>query len=545
MLKRGLAISALFAALVFFRFGMNSAPAQTSADLQAEFNDKGLASLKFAGTDLLHPAPMSLSHLNLRHGFPSMPSTLPTTGEPKTSFDADKHQLTQTYRWGVISCVYHTDADRLLLDIEVRNTSKDSLFGITASPLQLHLPGKLETKGYAHGWPSPSVLNDAPEIFYASWEGGALALCNEQVDRPLWLALQRADDHDDYNVVFRHDGPPHGQEITPGDTRKFSLSIRFGPAGSTDLQLAPDIYQRFAQAYPSELKWDDRRPIGCCFLSSIESRSPTNPTGWLHDHTIDMTTEAGRADWKKRMLARADKSAAVAKDMGCQGVIVWDIEGQRNPHTISYIGDPRLMPTLSPEMDPIADEFFKKYTDAGLRCGVTIRPTHVVRTTGGKFEYEHINVEDIVAELAGKIDYAHKRWGCTLFYIDSTMRWDISADGEMMLHTLPAEFFQSLHRQFPDVLLIPEESTTRHYAYCAPYAEIMPPHNYTMTPPEVRAVYPNAFSVIRVADMPVITQDFDALVAAVKGGDIIMFRTWLDDPENVPVKKILDEAGKK
>jgi hypothetical protein len=37
------------------------------------------------------------------------------------------------------------------------------------------------------------------------------------------------------------------------------------------------------------------------------------------------------------------------------------------------------MPTLSPEMDPIADDFFKKYTDAGLRCGVTIRHTHVAR----------------------------------------------------------------------------------------------------------------------------------------------------------------------
>jgi hypothetical protein len=72
----------------------------------------------------------------------------------------------------------------------------------------------------------------------------------------------------------------------------------------------------------------------------------------------------------------------------------------------------------------------------------------------------------------------------------------------------------------------------------------MPPHNYTITPPEVRAVYPDAFSVIRVADAPLIQKDFDAIVAAVRSGDIIMFRTWLDDPDNVPVKRILERAGR-
>ena len=244
------------------------------------------------------------------------------------------------------------------------------------------------------------------------------------------------------------------------------------------------------------------------------------------------------------MLERADKSAAVGKEMGCQGVIVWDIEGQRNPQPISYIGDPRLLPTLSPEMDEIADAFFKKYTDAGLRCGVTIRPTQVVPHAGGTEGWEHINVEDIAAELAGKIAYAKKRWGCTLFYIDSTVRWDLSADGHFSLHTIPAEIFQTVHEQFPDVLLIPEESSVRHFAYCAPYHEIMPPQNYTMTSAEVHAIYPHAFSMIRVADAPVIVKDFDALVEAVRSGDIIMFRTWLDDPDNIPVRRILEQAGK-
>ncbi len=512
-----------------------------AADVVAGFDEHGLTSVRVGTAQVLHPGPMGLPMLDLRHGFPPA-ATRPAAAPPQASFDAAAHRLTQTYPWGTLACTYRTDGDRLLLDVEVRNTSKDSIFGLAAAPLQLHLPGKVTTHGWDQGWPTPSVLTDAPQILDVDWPGGAIAICNEQVERPLWLGLERVGSTDDYAVVMRHDGPPRGQEIGAGDARQFSLSLRFGPVGATSVQLAPDVYQRFAAAYPPELDWPDHRGIGCCFLSSIESRSKTNPTGWLHDSTVDTTTPAGLADWRTRMLARADKAAAVGKEMNAQGVIVWDIEGQRNPHAISYIGDPRLMPVLSPEMDPIADQFFKRLTDAGLRCGVTLRPTHVVRTPGGKNDWEHVNAEDIVAEIAGKLAYAKKRWGCTLFYVDSTVRWDLSAEGEFSLHTLPAEFFQSLHRQFPDVLLIPEESSTRHYAYTAPYHEIMPPHNFTGTPATVRAAYPHAFSVIRVSDAPLIEHDADALVDAVRGGDVLMYRTWLDDPDNVPVKQIYARA---
>jgi len=529
---------------VIFLFGNRASYAQSEPSLQVRFDDNGLSSLRFGGTEMLHPGPMDLPRLDLRHGYPP-DRVLAPTGTPQASFDSAAYRLSQAYSWGTLSCTYRAEGNRLLLDLEVINTtSKDSIFGFTAVPLQLQLSGAVKTKGWAHDWPSPSVLNDAPQILNVSWPDGVMAICNEQVDCPLWLNLERVEHSDRYKVVVRLDGPPRGQGIGGGDSRQYHLSIRFGSVGASSLELAQDINQRFAERYPSELKWDDRRPIGCCFCSSQDFRSPTNPSGWLHDTKVDMTTEAGRADWKRRMLAQGDKSVAVAKEMGCQGVIVWDIEGQRNTQPISYIGDPRLMPTLSPEMDAIADVLFKKYTDAGLRCGVTLRPTHVVRTSGGKEAWEHVDVEDIVAELAGKLDYASKRWGCTLFYVDSTVRCDLNADGLFELHTLPAEIFQSLHRQFPDVLLIPEESSTRHHAYTAPYHEIMPPHNYTITPPEVRAVYPNAFSVIRVADTPVIQSDFDAIVAAVRSGDIIMFRTWLDDPDNVPVKRILERVGR-
>ena len=518
--------------------------AATRPTLQVSFDEQGLASVRLGGAEVLHPGAMGLPYLDLRHGFP--PAVVkPVNGAPKASFDSTAHRLTQAYPWGTLACTYRAEADRLGLDVEVSNTGKDSIFGLAASLLQLELPGPVTRKDWVHGWPTPSALTDAPPVMDVSWRDGTIAICNDQGDRPLWLELNRVGGTDRYAVTFRHDGPPRGQEISGGTSRRFTLSLRFGPTGATAVQLAPDVYAQFAQRYPSELKWDDRRPIGCNFCSSMDDRSPTNPSGWLHDKTVDTTTEAGRADWRQRMLARFDKSASVAKEMGCQGVIVWDIEGQRNAQPISYIGDPRLMPTLSPEMDAIADQCFKKYTDAGLRCGTTLRPTHVVRMPGGAEGWEHINVEDIAAEIGGKLAYARKRWGCTIFYVDSTVRWDLGADGQFALHTIPAEIFQTLHRQFPDVLLIPEESSVRHFAYTAPYHEIMPPQGYTGTPADVKAIYPHAFSMIRVADAPVIERDADALVKAIRGGDIIMFRTWLDDPDNVPVKRILAAAAAK
>ena len=522
-----------------------AAHAQTKPALQVAYDANGLSSVRYGGTEMLHSAVIGLSELDLRKAFPPKVDHAAAV-KPTSSFDAAKHVLAQTYPWGSLTCGYSVDGDRLMLDFTVHNTSKDSIFGLTAEPLQLQLGGPAKIKSSIRGWPTPSVATDVPEIVDVAAAGGTVAFCDEQVDRPLWLDVDPVHGPKTSNVYglsVRHDGPPRGEEISAGDSREFFLSVRFGPVGSTSLQLAKDLYEKFGKRYPSEMHWTDRRPIGCNFCSSMDDRSATNPSGWLDDKTVDMTTDAGRADWKKRMLARFDKSASVAKEMGCQGVIVWDIEGQRNPQPISYIGDPRLMPVLSPEMDPIADELFKKYTDAGLRRGVTVRPTHVVRTFGGEEAWEHVNAEDIAAEIAGKIAYAKKRWGCTLFYIDSTVRWDLSAEGEFSLHTIPAEIFQTVHRQFPDVLLIPEESAVRHFAYTAPYHEVMPPQNYMGTSAEVKAIYPDAFSMIRVADAPVIRQDADALVNALRGGDIIMFRTWLDDPDNVPVKQILARAA--
>jgi hypothetical protein len=56
-------------------------------------------------------------------------------------------------------------------------------------------------------------------------------------------------------------------------------------------------------------------------------------------------------------------------------------------------------------------------------------------------------------------------------------------------------------------------------------------------PAAVRAVYPNAFSVVNTADGPIVKRHSE-LLSAVKEGDILLFRSWYVDPANADLKSL-------
>ena len=293
--------------------------------------------------------------------------------------------------------------------------------------------------------------------------------------------------------------------------------------------MAGDVYAQFAATHPMQLKWDDRRPIGALFLSSAPPHLPGNPRGWFNNAgDVDVTTEAGRAEFRARVTSYADGSIRVLKRAGAQGMVTWDIEGQEFPHATSYIGDPRLLGQLAPEMEQVADAYFRKFREAGLKVGVCIRPQQLDLQSGGDHQKA---VADQAAQLEAKISYARKRWGCTLFYVDSNGGPFDPTD---------AEVFARVARKYPDCLLMPEHQNFKYQAYTAPYNDLR--FERAVTPAAVRRTYPRAFSVIRGESQ---TQNKRAeLVEAVRAGDVLMFPAWYNNDEAAAVREIYEEAGR-
>jgi hypothetical protein len=533
--------SANLAILLLVALISRNSLAAVSATMDVGFGENGLNSLRYGGSELLSDGIPGLRALVTMHG---TALTQEPIDRPSVAFDAKFQRLDETFAWGRVSTVYTVDGNRLFIDLTVDNTSKQDIRQIDLALMRLKLPGKVDAEEWETRWPQPIRPCDDPQIVPLHFAGSLLLLCGEEVDRSIGLHVFRDSGSGEYSLVLRDEGMPMMDgAIGAGDRREFKLSVRLGRANAPLSDLAPDILSRFSARYPYELNWKDRRPIGSINLSSSAMGIEKNPRGWFMDRTsLDVTTEAGRQDFRQRLLKYADTCIEFTRQMNAQGVIVWDIEGQEMPHMISYIGDPRLTEQMAPEMADAADAFMQRFRDAGLRVGVTVRPSQLIRSAGGKNRYEQVQVPDPVEQISRKIEYACKRWGCTLFYVDSTTLWVNENDGKLSLKTMPADFFQILHERFPNVLLIPEQSTTRHWAYCACYHELQ--QGFPSTPAEVRAVYPQAFSVLRVVDagMDLVAKRHDELVAGVRSGDILLYRTWFNDEYDAAVKQIYAEA---
>jgi hypothetical protein len=262
------------------------------------------------------------------------------------------------------------------------------------------------------------------------------------------------------------------------------------------------------------LTWQDRRPIGALFIASNFHVSRVNPRGWFNSPDLDVVGNGGAGRFRKAMLDYADRSIEILKRTGSQGMIVWDLEGEEFPHKTTYIGDPRLLPRLAPEAEPVADEFFARFRRAGLAVGLTVRPQRLSFEAGGLAKQEDVGDYDRL--LLEKIDYARSRWGATLFYIDSNggPRW-------------PAEAFRlrQIAQQRPQILLIPEHHDVLYYGFSAPYG--LMPKSESIGTRIVRRFYPQEFQVLSVADFNGGEADLEA---AYHPGDILVFQAWFNSP---------------
>lgn len=434
--------------------------------------------------------------------------------------------------------------DALRLRLAVRNTGAAALGRVEITPLVFAFPRRPAGSRWWWGYDVMTDNDGSPGLVEADWGSGKVLFSVDQPETPCRAGFRGNFGNSDVNALLI--ATAVDEQLAAGAERRWSVTLRFAPGGTPTTEMAAELYAAFGKAYPWRLQWPDRRPLGALFLARDNTRWKTNPRGWFNDEKVDVTSPEGLAAFRRRLMETADRSIAVIRETGGQGMVFWDLEGAEMPHAITYLGDPRVLPEAAPEMDAHADEFFRRFRDAGLKTGVCIRPSKVI--ADGKGGWMHRQVDDAVAEMADKIAYAKKRWGCTVFYLDTNVTWPLRGPEDPTrgmwqgnARLLPSRDIHELARRHPDVLIIPEFGRFGYYGACMPYGELRRDGGDRGVPDGVRAVWPAAGRAIKVGDGDYLGFWDELLDGAVKG-DIHIFRGWFGDPVNSLVRRCYQEA---
>lgn len=511
--------------------------------------------------------------------------------DPKVEVDARRQQVSHTYPWGSVRFLYRRQGDRLVIEMTLVNRSDRTLADFDVQLLELQFPER-PGGGVSH-FGKIDLSFDKLAVLPVPYGDNKVLACVDTIFPPLHFGLEKATNEyrTRFPLVARGGIPamePDGVMVHPrglprveaGESRTLTFSLRFAPAEKPNHEIVEDLHTAFRKYWKPTVDWDDNRFIGALFLPSGQGGAKKNPRNWFK-LDADVSTEEGKAKLRERLLKYADKAINLLERMDAQGMIAWNIEGGENPHPITYIGDPRMLPIMAPEMDELADEFFQKFRDAGLRTGVCIRPPQVYRKGDGEWlqgtgshnpdrnpldeSYEDIwpdglpwwRFYPVVERMNRKIQYAKDRWGCTIFYVDTNGIVPpfhggdrFSAHGaDFTWVELDGHIWRRIAEAHPDVLLIPElrsEEWTFHaaqWAYTVPYEQL----DYTGrvgTPENVRRLFPEAKVANYVANTPPkkLESLHDELVDAVRAGDILMGRGWFYDAQNKRLKPVYQDA---
>ncbi len=520
----------IFAALTMIVLALTAAGSQ-SGPLVCQFNVSGISSIQYMGTEFLNNGEFRVNAVQMMT--PKGESVQADLNAPR-NFDLAHKTWNIKYTWGSISVAYQVNGDSLGLNVTTQNNSHYKIVSLSYEPITLRTSGKpMEFDGVT---PMLGTNIGAPTALSLTSGRTEIVMTNEDVARPLLAGFPWALDKPANTVfplrlniardpIYPNSLPFIDRAIPAGGSDTYNIALKFVPAGTSMSSAAGGVYKKFAAIYPYQLNWTDHRPIGLLFIARSSTNWPSNPRGWLLDSKIDVKTRPGVAEFQKRLLAWADSSVAVLKNMNAQGMVTWDVEGEQFPQPVTYIGDPRAMATLAPEMEGVADAYFKKFRDAGLKVGVCVRPQKLV-IAQDRNSAQQQDASDPAQLLIDKIKYAKNRWGATLFYLDSNGTPSSPLDVQVVRRVAAA---------VPGILLIPEHKNLAYYSTSAPYNELR--LGITSTPRQVREVYPKAFEFIYVADGP-IERQYSALRTAVLAGDSLMFRGWYPDPINEKVRSL-------
>ncbi len=460
---------------------------------------------------------------------------------------ANRVLIARLYRWGAIKCDYSVTGDEVRADVSVTNAASYPI-----AEMRILLFNILEPSAPITRMPGSEYNVSGPDVVFLTYGSSKLFIANEQVARLLVLTTARIpggigvylDTAQNWIVPPIMTHGPQRREIKsrsiPGHgSDQYSLSLRFAKNNASASAVVADLFRRWVAHFPPSSNWSDRRPIGQLILGSFgrwKLFNPKNPRyWWFVDQKVDINSEDGREQFKQRLLAVADRAVANLKRLNAQGVIVWDVEGEQFPN-LQYVGDPRHLP---PEMQPVVDEFFRRFTRSGLRCGLTLAVRKLMSSgatdstfqLGSQTTRRYVDDPDELFNMLDQIvTYSNQRWGCTIYYVD--------ADGNWVFPTNVVVFRRLLARH-PGILFVPEHKTLSYYASTAPYCD------YTLgqedcPSAEARWIYPNAFSVIKEYEAPV-RRGFTPMnmVERVRNGDVLLIESWVPS-SNVDVRGSID-----
>lgn len=529
-----------------FTHGAEDAP----NPLVVTFDTNGLASLTYRDTVLVKPE--NARWLVLAANILQPDGTQKPFWNPKPvsrQFDSATATMTEQFPWGEVACRYEVTDTTLTMTLTARNTGEAPISDVSCAALRLHLPKTHANLNAAASELGTLLEHDAGRIaFLCTGHGSArtylLGWAGSGSAYPVMASLASPPRPAKHPVVDNRYFNDPGKLIAPGQTAELCIQLHFGEPDATIESLVPRVYADYAKTRPMSLRWPDRRPIGTVFYAHPYKQWPTNPRGFNFGKgdKNDIFSEAGREQFEAALMSYASNCVANLKAMDAQGVIIWDLEGEEKPHAISYVGDPRVLPEVAPELDRVADAFMKIFSDAGIKIGVTLRPTEYYERTPGKRDWLHREVADPVALLSEKIRYAQKRWGCTIFYIDSNVfgkDWvDLPKEANVPW-LMPVGMIEALHAKHPDCLIIPEWSGADYHRFSAPYASCN--LGQLGTWPVSRKIWPGAFTVIAVSK-GLLESKWDTYLTNVQGGDVLLFPCWYTPSENTLVQLIYREA---
>ncbi|MFP4026488.1 MAG: hypothetical protein ACLFWL_01705 [Candidatus Brocadiia bacterium] len=437
--------------------------------------------------------------------------------DPNAAFDKRKRQVTRQYGWGEVRVRYKRKGNVLRMRLLAENRSEHPVANFRFELFHLRLPAaadKLKDGDVRNTHDRPTAIGVKTKIgqIFASYESFAppvrfgFAKPKKGTENVYPLVVTGG-----VRAVARGElvMPPKGlPRIPPGETLELEFALRFAGNKERRHWVLRDFYKEYQKFQSPMLEWPDRGAVGACYILGewgkkapqfgIEGTNPRRLWSPILD-TVDVLSPHGKAFLRRAFIRTAHRTVDALKKMNAQGMILWNLEG--GFHSTGFVGAPRMLPILTPELDHAMDDYFRIIRQAGFRTGATIRhpqprwsgnkwvqgvgnanpKSDPVKDNYHKLIPEHTPwwaVYPIAQRLSEEIAYAKKRWGCTIFYYDTSivLRFYGENGGKRNSDVPCGHIYRKIREDHPDVLIIPEFYRRRgthiaHLGHIAPYGQ--------------------------------------------------------------------------